>query len=284
MSLFAGIKKSTSLLAFFLSLILMVLLGVNTLSHLSTAPAEQLAQSVTKHPKLQKPTVVAQTQYIQIIDGCSIELNETCVDAYTQPSENASSAAQLRSGTVLQVADLISENGAVWYKIAFDEWLRYPERVANDWYVRAEHVRVFKSNGIQELATDPTVSTTTKRIVIDRSEQMLYAYENEALFMQEAISSGLTITPTPRGLFYVYKKTPTRYMQGPIPNISVKYYDLPGVPWNLYFTHQGGVIHGTYWHEQFGKKWSNGCVNLPTVKAEILYNWADLGTPVMVKD
>ena len=80
----------------------------------------------------------------------------------------------------------------------------------------------------------------------------------------------------------VYRKTPSRYMQGPLPNISSKYYDLPGVPWNLYFTREGAVIHGTYWHEKFGQPWSNGCVNVPYREAEALYHWAPLGTTVTV--
>ncbi|MCR4306356.1 MAG: L,D-transpeptidase, partial [Candidatus Yonathbacteria bacterium] len=90
--------------------------------------------------------------------------------------------------------------------------------------------------------------------------------------------------PTPRGTFTIFKKTPSRYMQGPIPDIADQYYDLPGVPWNLYFTHEGAVIHGAYWHDSFGSAYSHGCVNLPPEQARKLYNWADLGTGVIVKD
>ncbi|MFA5877656.1 MAG: L,D-transpeptidase, partial [Candidatus Paceibacterota bacterium] len=60
--------------------------------------------------------------------------------------------------------------------------------------------------------------------------------------------------------------------------------DLPGVPWNLYFTLQGGAIHGTYWHTKFGEPWSHGCVNLPPAHAKKLYQWADVGTIVIVQD
>ena len=82
----------------------------------------------------------------------------------------------------------------------------------------------------------------------------------------------------------VYKKTPSRYMQGPLPPISDQFYDLPGVPWNLYFTNEGGAIHGAYWHESFGEQRSHGCVNLPLDKAKELYLWAPLGTEVFVHD
>ena len=73
-------------------------------------------------------------------------------------------------------------------------------------------------------------------------------------------------------------------MQGPLPGISDQYYDLPGVPWDLYFTHEGGAIHGAYWHDKFGERWSHGCVNLPIEKAKELYEWTDLGTTVVVRD
>ena len=223
-------------------------------------------------------------QYIQIIDGCEIHLSQDCVNAYREPREDALVVAQLRKGTILKVSQPILENNRVWYKIEFDEWLRYPERVSQNWYVAAEHTRVFKDTGVEELSEAHQIASTTKVIIIDRSDQTLYALENDTLFMQETISTGLAFTPTPRGTFTVYKKTPTRYMQGPLPGISAKYYDLPGVPWNLYFTKQGGVIHGTYWHDKFGQPWSNGCVNVDTDHAEKLYQWADLGTPVIVRD
>jgi len=74
-------------------------------------------------------------------------------------------------------------------------------------------------------------------------------------------------------------------MQGPLPNIpSDDYYDLPGVPWNLYFTNGGAVIHGAYWHNSFGSPYSHGCVNLSPEDAEKIYNWAPLGTKVIVSD
>ena len=113
---------------------------------------------------------------------------------------------------------------------------------------------------------------------------MLYAYEGDALFMKQSISTGKDGTETPRGTFSIFRKTPSRYMQGPIPGISDDSYDLPGVPWTMYFTEQGAAFHGAYWHNNFGQEWSHGCVNLPVNKAEDLYDWADIGTVVVVRD
>lgn len=223
-------------------------------------------------------------QYAQITESCGPSFSEDCVTAHSGPSSEYSVVGQLRSGVVLKIAQpVLGEGGNVWYEIAFDEWLRYPERLTSKWYVAGESVRVLENNGVEEL-NEENNATTTKLILVDRSEQKLYAYEEDELYMAETISTGIELTPTPRGIFTIFRKTPTRYMQGPLPGISSKYYDLPGVPWNLYFTKQGGVIHGTYWHDKFGQKWSNGCVNVPVDKAEELYNWADIGTPVIVQD
>lgn len=223
-------------------------------------------------------------EYIEIVDSCGPYFEGICVNVRKGPSIESEVVTRLRNGIVLKVIEKIVDGGEVWYKISFnDEWLRYGERVSKDWYVSAAYTRHFFDEGIKESHID-VVASSTKYIVIDRSDQKLYAYENKILFAEESISTGIELSPTPRGIFHIYKKTPSRYMQGPIPDISEKEYDLPGVPWNLYFTEQGAVIHGAYWHDKFGQPWSSGCVNLQPEKAKKIYMWADLGTEVLVRD
>lgn len=221
--------------------------------------------------------------YLQIISGCGTVVSETCAHAYATTSTNTPPLAQLRKGMILEVESTIAQENGTWFRVVFNETLRYPERLSSAWYVPSEGVRIFERGGPIDLATT-TEASTTKKIIVDRSEQILYAYDGETVFMEQQISTGLELTPTPRGTFTIYRKTPSRYMQGPIPGISTQYYDLPGVPWNLYFSKEGAVIHGVYWHDQFGKRWSHGCVNVPYDKAEQLYDWADLGTQVLVRD
>jgi hypothetical protein len=48
-------------------------------------------------------------------------------------------------------------------------------------------------------------------------------------------------------------------------------YDLPGVPWCSFFTGTGVAIHGTYWHNDYGRPRSHGCVNLPSMDAKFIY-------------
>jgi len=189
--------------------------------------------------------------------------------------------SRLRNGQVLEVSRLFKAADRWWYQIVFSGWLRYPERLEGEWYIAADYVEQVEREALEKPGEDEDAE---KRIIVNLSEQKLIAFEGEQVFMETDISTGLAGTLTPRGAFLVFYRTPSRYMQGPIPGISDDEYDLPGVPWNLYFTEQGAVIHGAYWHDNFGMNWSHGCVNLPPEQAKKLYKWTPLGTEVLVRD
>lgn len=231
--------------------------------------------------EVRQPTLAL---YIEITGGCGPHYEGVCVNARRDASTSSPAVLKLRNGIVLRTDGFVTDRyGNQWYTVIFDEWVRYPDRTHAPFYVLDEFtiphmLEVPRTLGSGEKRTE-------QRIVIDRSEQRLVAYEADGtVFMDQRISTGLDATPTPRGTFTIFKKTPSRYMQGPLPGISNDYYDLPGVPWNMYFTEQGGAIHGAYWHDKFGQQWSHGCVNLPTEKAHALYLWAELGTEVTIRD
>lgn len=124
-------------------------------------------------------------------------------------------------------------------------------------------------------ADAPTPPTNTgKAIVVSTERQRIYAYENGQLVHSHLVSTGLPSTPTVLGDYSIYVKYLADDMSGPG-------YFLPQVPYTMYF-YQGYGIHGTYWHNSFGRQMSHGCVNLPTPEAEWFYNWASVGTPVRV--
>lgn len=220
------------------------------------------------------------TTHIMVTGSCDAYHRGACLRIRSGPGTDHPVVSTIRNGAVFEVGPPLYVRGMVWYPIVFNEWLRYPERAVGEWYISGDFVTPYTDTA----SSTSSVNTSIKKIVIYRETQMLYAYENNILVMKESVSTGIEQTPTPRGEFVIYKKTPSRYMQGPILEISEKYYDLPGVPWNLYFTEEGAVIHGAYWHDHFGTRWSNGCVNLPPEKAKLLYEWADMGTKVLVQD
>lgn len=123
-------------------------------------------------------------------------------------------------------------------------------------------------------APQPTV-LTGKQIIVSLSNSRIYAYEDGKLVRNALASMGKAATPTVRGNFTVQRKYESQTMTGP------GYY-LPGVPWILYF-YAGYAIHGTYWHNNFGQPMSHGCVNLPPEEAKWFYDFAPIGTPVLVQ-
>ncbi len=220
-------------------------------------------------------------EYLQITEGCSHGTDALCIWAYAGPGTEYKEVYQLEKGMLLKVTDTVKVNGQVWYHVYFDEWLRYSERTQKDWYVPAIAGTIVHANGVETLAGK---ATTSKRIVVDISDQMLYAYDGEKEFIAVRVSTGEGSTPTPTGTFTIYKKMPTRYMQGPLPGVTSVPFDLPGVPWNMYFTEGGAVIHGVYWHNNYGSEESSGCVNLPPELAKMLYDWAPVGTTVTIRN
>jgi hypothetical protein len=224
------------------------------------------------------------SMYLEIKGSCDFAYKGGCVAARSGPSKSYERILDLRNGMVLKVEEEVVNAEGTWYKIVFDEWLRYPDRIKGDWYVSAEYGEVILQDNVTDLTATTSIDNK-KKIVVDRTKQKLFAYDEDVLVLEANISSGKELTPTPRGEFKIFRKTPSRYMQGPLPYLADKQvYDLPGVPWTLYFTAGGAAIHGTYWHENFGTQHSHGCVNLLPADAKLLYRWADLGTKVTVKD
>ena len=111
-------------------------------------------------------------------------------------------------------------------------------------------------------------------IEVNLSNQTLTAWQGDVAVMYTNISSGLGGTPTVTGRFAINTKLSAQRMTGPG-------YDLPNVPWVMYF-YGGYALHGAYWHNNFGSPMSHGCVNMRPGEAQILYNWASVGTEVYV--
>jgi hypothetical protein len=268
--------------------------ATDTASLLHTTPPTQFPQeeevviieaTTTNGTELVLPVTKLLFEYIEITDSCAAHFEGECVRVRAGPGTDFPVVMPVRNGIVLKIAGKVERAGEVWYKIMFDEQLYFPERVQGEWYVNAAFATILLDEGLRTIDDKKqTYASSTKRIIVNRTHQTLRAYDGDTLFMEEKISTGLELTPTPRGTFTIFRKTPSRYMQGPIAGVAEQYYDLPGVPWNLYFTHGGAVIHGAYWHTSFGTKYSHGCVNLPPHTARDLYYWADLGTRVTVED
>lgn len=116
--------------------------------------------------------------------------------------------------------------------------------------------------------------TSGKWIDINLATQSLVAYEGQQAVYWATVSTGLSRTPTPKGRFRIYRKFRSATMSGPG-------YRIPNVPYVMDF-YGNYSMHGTYWHNNFGQPMSHGCVNLRTSDAQWLYNWAPVGTLVVI--
>jgi LysM repeat protein len=123
----------------------------------------------------------------------------------------------------------------------------------------------------------PAPSGGGKRVVIDLSEQHLYAYEGNRLVYSFVASTGVAPTYTRTGEFRVQSKIPKAY----------------GSAWNIWMPHwlgiywAGSVENGVHalpilpngqrlWAGYLGRPVSYGCVVLGTDEAQRLYNWAEI--------
>jgi hypothetical protein len=116
---------------------------------------------------------------------------------------------------------------------------------------------------------------------INISQQIVTAYEDGKPVMVTLASTGTTKNPTELGVWKIYYRLPKQDMKGG--NLASKdYYFLKDVPYPQYFHTSGEGLHGTYWHDNFGRPMSHGCVNLSTPMSEWFYGWAKVGTVVYV--
>ena len=111
-------------------------------------------------------------------------------------------------------------------------------------------------------------------IEINLSRQRLIAWEGGSPVYAVIVSTGKRSTPTRPGIFAIQTKHRRARMRG-------RDYDISNVPHTMYY--QGSyAIHGASWHRRFGTPVSHGCVNVAPNHAQWLFNWASVGTSVVI--
>jgi L,D-transpeptidase catalytic domain len=110
-----------------------------------------------------------------------------------------------------------------------------------------------------------------KWFAVDLYEQTLTAYEGDKAVFATLVSSGLPRWPTAEGLHRIWDRQLIVTMTGG--SGQPDFYNLPQVPWALYFNKHDQSIHGAYWHDGFGFRRSHGCVNLSMTDARWAFGW-----------
>jgi len=121
-----------------------------------------------------------------------------------------------------------------------------------------------------------------KWIDVSIKKQLVVAWEGTRAVYGTLVSTGrggmadaATTTATIRGTFFIRSKHVSGTMDGAEGEDS---YELHDVPFIQYF-HEGYALHGAFWHDEFGKPRSHGCVNLAPADAAWLFEWTDPNVP-----
>jgi len=170
------------------------------------------------------------------------------------PSHGARRVDRLKHHTWVRIHEVRGRGKRRFYRIEQDRW------------VAARHVqRVHLS------APPRGVRPTDRWVEVLLRHQTLVAYEGDRPVFATLVSTGRWHHQSPRGLFRVRTKVAMAAMNNR--KGAGELYRVDDVPWIQYF-HEGFALHGTYWHNGFGRPKSHGCINLSPRDSRWLFDWA----------
>jgi hypothetical protein len=150
---------------------------------------------------------------------------------------------------------------ALWIRIDEGEW------------IPGQGVRV-----VAPVEPPPSVGPTEHWIHVDRGRQILTAYRGKQPVYATLVSSGRRGATTPAGIFRIWAKLATTVMDDEGDTIDDRPYTMQGVPWVMFFN-EGVALHGAYWHNDFGRIRSHGCVNLAPRDAAKIFEFTSPTLP-----
>lgn len=199
--------------------------------------------------------------------GTLVEVTVPYTDVHWGPGKNNLFAYRFYYETTHWATALVHDNqGNPWYRILEDKW-------DLTFYAPANHMRVIPFEELTPLS--PEVPASEKRLEVRLKDQVAIAYEFDKPVFMARVASGAEFSNgrflTPVGQHETYHKRPSRHMAAG--DLASNGYDLPGVPWICYINEKGVAFHGTYWHNDYGRPRSHGCINLTPTAAKWIYRW-----------
>ena len=117
---------------------------------------------------------------------------------------------------------------------------------------------------------------------INVTKQTLVAYDGTRPVFATLVSTGeaglgdpATTKATKRGIFRIHTKHVTATMASEEVGEA---FELRDIPYVQYFD-AGYALHAAYWHDDFGRPRSHGCINLAPADARRLFFWTDPPLP-----
>jgi lipoprotein-anchoring transpeptidase ErfK/SrfK len=185
---------------------------------------------------------------------------------YAEPVSDDS--VWLRSGShnfPVVVEAQVKGDGSPWYRLDTGE------------YVSGDQIRLpgtptarFSGKWIDANLTDPTVVT---------------AYEGDRPVASTLAIRGVSAWQTPVGTYHIWRRVANETMSSDglgIPRNAPGGYYVENVLFTQYFSPDGAALHYNYWSSMWGYPGSHGCLGMNYDDAAWFWNWAEVGTPVVV--
>jgi lipoprotein-anchoring transpeptidase ErfK/SrfK len=126
-----------------------------------------------------------------------------------------------------------------------------------------------------------------KVIVVNKTNQYMKVYNDGVLLRESKVTTGRTNWPTDTGTYSILTKERDRRLQGSGQgatwNVFVKYWMLFNGP-EEEGIHDASWRNGNFGGPDFVTNGSRGCVNTPDEMMIWLFDWANIGTPVVIQD
>jgi lipoprotein-anchoring transpeptidase ErfK/SrfK len=187
------------------------------------------------------------------------------------PKNKVEDGAQYALKISIKVADDKDENYQLLYSGSFETLKTAPVVWEKDFTLRLDQAKKYTKAKIKE----------GKYIDVNLATQIMTTFENGVLLDSHLISSGKRGMDTPVGTHKIYNKFPRAYSKAYglympywmaiVPDGKFGIHELPEWP--------GGYKEGV---NHLGIPVSHGCMRLGVGSAETVYNWAEIGTPVIV--
>ena len=101
------------------------------------------------------------------------------------------------------------------------------------------------------------------------------AYEGGRPVYSALALTGIGGWETPPGSYAIQRRVANERMRGPG-------WDVSNVLFTQYFTGAGHAIHYNYWSSNFGYAGSRGCLGMNDDDSLWFWNWATIGTPIVI--
>jgi hypothetical protein len=201
---------------------------------------------------------------VQSVQDTIVVTQDSVLTSYPTRDPDATFAPLQASTTEPVIGQVLGDDGNMWYQ------------TADSYYVPPEGI--FLPSDAASYAGRWLVATllpVTKVV----------ALEGQTPMRTMLALRGIAVFPTPVGVFSILRRVPNETMDSltlGIPHNSPYGYLVKNVLYTQYFTPDGASLHDNYWSSNFGGIGSHGCLGLSLGDSRWLWDWAAIGTPVVV--